>query len=59
MQWEAKYLSHPFCILATTMTAILTTGAGVAYFKELFMHLPIGTGNQCYFGLDSKLADHT
>jgi len=28
----------------TTLTAILATGAGLAYFKELFMHLPIGTG---------------
>jgi len=41
---EGKYLSHPFCIVATTMTAILATGAGVAYFKELFMHLLKGTG---------------
>ena len=41
---EGKYLSHPSCIVATTLTAVLATGAGVAYFKELFMHLPIGTG---------------
>jgi len=41
---EGKYLSHPFCIVATTLTVILATGAGVAYFKELFMHLPTGTG---------------
>jgi hypothetical protein len=41
---EGKYLSHPFCIVATTLTAILATGAVVVYFKELFTHLPIGTG---------------
>jgi len=41
---EGKYLSHPHCIVTTTLTAILATGTGAAYFKELFMHLPTGTG---------------
>jgi len=41
---EGKYLSYPFFIVTTTLTGILATGAGAAYFKELFTHLPIGTG---------------
>ena len=41
---EGKYLGHPFSIVATTLTVILATGSGVAYFKELFMYLPTGTG---------------
>jgi hypothetical protein len=46
---EGKYFNHPFCIVATTLTAILATGEGVAYFKELFMHLPKVTGKSLLF----------